>query len=509
MIDATPAATHNRTSRLLQNIAALGVSQGFTWASSAVLIAFLPRHLSGSELGQLAAVSVFVMLLGYMTDFGVTSYLVKMTPQLDDKTAAQMAVNTLALMMMLACVAIGAGVLVAHFLLEGHQAKLILYVSLPGIALQTIYSWLVAWFRGLQDMKPMAVADAIGKPVYVAVVVALLLADFGPVEVAAASILPCVVGLAVVAPVLAKRPRLTTKIEPSLWRPLLTGGSPFFVWQASLVIYGQIDFLFLAKLTTDSVVGWYSVAYKLISIPVFLPTIVVGALFPALSQAAKHDPGRVKPLVWNSCRAVFFLTLPMALGTAVLPDQIIGFLGYASEFKHAVPLVSILALHMPIVGITMIIGTCLFVIEKQWGWVRFAIMAAFLNPALNLILIPATDHAFGNGAIGAAVATCCTEMFMLLGGLRLLPFSLFDRENVSGILRILLAGLIMVPVVWWLRDAGPLLIPVVAGAVVYFAAALSLGAIPRDEILAVVRQRLRRAAESEAKPKPAGVTVEP
>jgi peptidoglycan biosynthesis protein MviN/MurJ (putative lipid II flippase) len=143
------------------------------------------------------------------------------------------------------------------------------------------------------------------------------------------------------------------------------------------------------------------------------------------------------------------------------------------------------------------------------GWVRLAIIAAVLNPTLNLILIPVTDHAYANGAIGAAIATGLTETFMLVGGLRLLPFSLLDRDRVLYVLRVVVAGAIMAPVVWLLRDVGALVVPVIAGAAVYFAAALGLGAIPRDEILAVVRQRLSRAAGSGAKSQHAGVTVEP
>jgi len=54
--------------------------------------------------------------------------------------------------------------------------------------------------------------------------------------------------------------------------------------------------------------------------------------------------------------------------------------------------------------------------DRQRQWIVVGIIAAVFNPLLNLIAIPLTAHAYGNGATGAAMITVATEFLMLSGG---------------------------------------------------------------------------------------------
>ena len=55
--------------------------------------------------------------------------------------------------------------------------------------------------------------------------------------------------------------RPTLHLDPRLCWTVLLGGLPFFVWQAALLIYGQIDTVLLSLLSTEAVIGWYAAAY--------------------------------------------------------------------------------------------------------------------------------------------------------------------------------------------------------------------------------------------------------
>ena len=178
-------------------------------------------------------------------------------------------------------------------------------------------------------------------------------------------------------------------------------------------------------------------------------------------------------------------TLPIGLGILFLPDRLISFFGYPPIFWRSAAPLALLALHIPLVGIDMMIGTILNAIDKQRQWAMTGVAAAFLNPLLNLFAIPYTQARFGNGAIGAAAVTTLTEVFMLLVGLVLLPRGIIDRTAIAVWLKCLLAGAVMSVVVWFAR---PLPVPatVMLGAVVYGSCCLTFGVLTLRDLRVVV-----------------------
>jgi O-antigen/teichoic acid export membrane protein len=236
----------------------------------------------------------------------------------------------------------------------------------------------------------------------------------------------------------------------------------------------------LSFLTTDAVVGWYAVAYRIIMIPVFIPTIVVTVIFPALS-AATHDSRAFAALARRGLHVIALVSTPMALGIMLLPDKIIHLLGYPETFDHSVVPLILLAPHLPLAAIDVMIGTVLNARDRQRQWAMTGVAAAILNPLLNLVAIPYAQATWGNGAIGAATITTFTEVFMLIGGLRLLPHGVYDRSTVLDLGKCLLATAAMGVTVWFMRDL-PIAIPVAAGAAVYAVTCLLSGAVSLGEL---------------------------
>jgi O-antigen/teichoic acid export membrane protein len=235
-----------------------------------------------------------------------------------------------------------------------------------------------------------------------------------------------------------------------------------------------------------------------VTVPIFLPSILVTVVFPALAAAAGR-PREFNQIARRALHASFLVTLPMSLGIMLLAGPLIELLRYPAAFQHSIPVIMLLAPGFPIVAADMIIGTVLNSLDRQRQWAVAGVAAAVLNPLLNLVLIPICQSRFGNGAIGAAAATTATEGLLMAAGIYLLPRAVFDLPTVLRIGRCLAAAIAMVAVVLPLR-ALPLPVPVAAGAATYLAAALLLGAISREEIREVVRHLLpgrepvRRAA---------------
>jgi O-antigen/teichoic acid export membrane protein len=275
---------------------------------------------------------------------------------------------------------------------------------------------------------------------------------------------------------------------------VLSGGLPFFVWQAALMVYGQIDLVILSVLTNDAVVGWYGAAYRLIMLPAFTPIIVTTATLPALS-ALSRDPVPFGRLARRSVKLIALATVPMAFGILMLPDKLIGVLGYPDEFANSIVPIMLLSLHVPLAGIDMVIGTVLITVDRQRQWAVTAVAAAIINPAANLVAIPVTDALFGNGAIGAAFVTTLTELFMLVVGLRLIPKGIVLPSTFGYVGRCICSGLIMSAAVFVARDMS-FAIPVTVGVAAYAGASFALRTLTVDDLKGLVRHLLSRGMRS-------------
>lgn len=457
-------------------------------AASALVALVLPRFLGDANLGKFAFASAYTTYFLLATNLGITTHLTKEIARNEDLAGSYTA-NTIYFRLPMAILAVVLGVALINIIGADPLTKKTIYIMFFGMVLTTVYDIILASLQGLQQMRPIAISNVIVKVSFGASAAVLLISGYGLLEVAAASAISVAAGLAVPLIVLIKRSRsgagvkLLSQISMNagVWKMLLIGGLPFFVWQASLVIYGKVDMLMLGIFTEDAVIGWYAAAYRLTSLHTFIPAIVMTATLPALVSAANSDDDSFRRITRRAFQIVVVGTLPIAAGTLLLADRFIDVFEYPSEFSHSVPLVIILALHSPLVAADMIIGTALVARDRQKQWAMTGVAAAVLNPSMNAVLIPLTQSMYGNGAIGAAIATLVTEFFMMGMGLWLLPRGILGWNSFRLTGRALAAAGAMAVVVTILRDQF-IVIPVAAGALAYVSSAVAFRAVHIDDL---------------------------
>jgi O-antigen/teichoic acid export membrane protein len=480
------------TRHLIRSVFALGIAQIVTWLSTAVLAVVLPRYLGDVNLGKLAFALAITSLAGLAADLGIGTYLTKEIARSPER-ASTLTTNALAMRIPLILLATGLAIGVVGISdRDDVLTAQIVYALCGMMAFVALGNVVGGALQGLQRIRVLAVSSVLPKVTLAAATVVILSLGGGALEFATASAVTSSFGILVGGWVLFRRAPLTMHFDWKLWRSIFLGGLPFFVWQAALLVYGQIDTVMLSFMAEDAVVGWYAAAYRLISMPVFVPTIVMMVVFPALS-AATSDPQAYRNIAQRAVRSIALISVPMALGIMLLADKIIGVFGYPAGFQNSIWPMLLLAPHIPLAGIDMMIGTVLNTRDRQRQWALTGVTAAVLNPLVNLVAIPLTQSLYGNGAIGAAAVTTLTEVFMMVVGLRLLPGGVFDRSTVTDGLKCVLAGLIMSVVVYLNRDL-PIAVPVVLGVLVYGGACWALGALSLRDLHEVRVQLLQREA---------------
>jgi O-antigen/teichoic acid export membrane protein len=485
----SPGASHPATG-ILRGALALLTTQPLTWGASLLGAILLPRYLGAHGLGEYTAAITIANLVGIATSFGLPSFFVRQIAQAPRAprtyvSAGIVLVTGLSLLsaIVLSLVLPRTGLPVRPELLAivlggtvvGGVQSIVLAV-LIGQERHALYAWLNAGTVALTAIVGISILAAGGG-------IMLFAVSSVAISGAAVGIGWRLCGL-----------RLNqTAFSPPLWGTVVRGGIPFLGWNLALNVYGEIDKVLLAVLSRAAEVGWYAAAYRIIAIPVFIPTLITTPLLPALSRRADDHPLFVG-LLRASLIAALILTVPIAAVIIAVAPIVPALLHWPAEFDHSVPLMMILALHQPFVAADMVLATGLAALKREGRWLRVGIVAAVINPALNVVFIPLLERHMQDGAIAAAVITVGTELLMFGAAVRLLPRDFFTRSVASVILRILIAGVLCCLITAWLRG-GSLPGAAFAGGLTFITAILAMRAVSAEDlrrIAAVGSESLKR-----------------
>lgn len=461
------AASHS----VARGALALFSTQPVTWAISLLSAILVPRFLGDRDLGTYVIVLTIASFLGTFASIGVPNYLVRRVAtrprdaEVDGGAALVLLTATsMVLAMLVAIVAFVSGI--------GARFGPVLYVGLAGAVLlaptNVVFSLLngqerharFAWYNVLA----VAIPTCAGLAVLVIWHDLLLL-----VTVMSILSLPILIVSWRSSGFRLRR----SAFDFRHWRRLTRSGLPFFGANVTLRIRAESDRLLIAALATAAAVGWYGAAYRIISIPLFIPTLIVTPLLPALSRTIEY-PNEFRQTFRRCVIAALALSLPIFAMLFALAPAIPGLLGWPQEFERSVPIMLILAIQQPIVALDMVLGTALIAMHRERRWLVVMAIAATLNVGLNLLLITGFTHGGGNGALGAAIATVITECLILVGAFLLLPRHLLDGHTIWICGRIVLAGLILIVVTRLLMPLS-VVIALPAGGAAFIVAALGLG----------------------------------
>jgi PST family polysaccharide transporter len=477
----------NRHAKVVRNILALLINQLGTWTITLVLTFVVPPYLGVKLYGAYAFVLSYVGFFALLMTLGTGTYLTWRIAR-EPTEAARLTINTLVLQVPLGLLWIAVCLAVLPLMDPDPLLMQLAVIMIISTVLGALYGTCGSALGGLQNMRVPAMISLASNALATAMIVTCVVLHQNVILIAASGLSAQVVGMGVMLLYTQRTIHMHLHIEPRLWPVIVKGGVPFFTWSALLVFYGQIDVPMLKIMAGNSAVAWYSVALRIISIPVFIPTTITAAILPALSKEKSAQSQSFRDLASRSIHVIAAVNIPACAGTILLAPSLLRLLHYPTSFFQAIPLIQILAVNLPLVAIDMVLGTVLIGLGKQKAWTTVGVVAAVVNPIANLWAIPATQHAYGNGAIGASLTTVFTEVVMLVGGLYLCPRAVFTGWDMFYFVRCTVATAAMLPAVWALSHVpGIGIIPaVVYGMVIYAFAAYTLQVVRNDDLKALL-----------------------
>lgn len=484
-------AGQSTTRRVLGGALMLLSTQPITWASSLLLTIFIPRLLDSRSLGEFTIAVTLAALVGEVVSLGVPTVL---TRRIAAQPATATADITSALVLLVGLgtvVALIAPMVIAATGLLSVSAAL-LGVVFAGMVVTQGRSILSAALIGYQWMGRFAWSNALVTVLVAVLSIGLLALGGGAIGLAAANVVPLLV-VAVGGWLWFGIGFDRAGLDRRALVQLASLGLPFLAWNVLVRFRSDGEALFLGALLSVEAVGWWSAALRVVSIPIFVPTLIVTPLLPALSQIVGDREAFASTL-----RRGFELTLVVTVGASAaifaFAPIVPSILGWSPEYEAAVPLMQVLIFFFPLLSMGMVFGTGLIALGDERRLLLANVGATVVQYGLLWLAVPIATSWFGNGALGAAFSRVASEVVMIVAAQMLLPRGIMTLGTWLFAGRVLLAGGVLILVSMPLLNLFWPLAAVVGGLGYLAALFLLRAARPSDviEALGWVQARLRR-----------------
>lgn len=463
---------------------ALMVAQVASYLLAFFYMMYTARYLGPASFGILSFALAFTGIFAIFSDLGLQLLTVREVAR--DKSLATKYLANISLMKII-LVTITFGLIALTINLMGYPAETIAVVYLLGLSVifTTFTQMFYSIFQAFERMEFQGIGQILNAALILGGVLVALKYGFGVVGFASlfliASAVVLVYSFAVMKlqfpyATLSSASKLV-EFDWSFWKPTIKEALPFGLTSVFVSIYYWIDTVMLSIMQGNEVVGWYNAAYRLVLALGFIPMTLLGAIFPIMSRFYKSSESSLKLAYEKSFKYLLIIGFPIGVGTTLLANRII-MLIYGFEYAPAIIALQILVWSEVFIFLNVVLGTLLNSIDKQIIVTKACALAAALNVALNLILIPKYSY------VGASIATVVTECFVfifLLKQVSKIGYGLANRSTLRLAAKVIVASSLMGVFAAYFSKLN-LAILVISSALVYFALIYLFRGIDKTDI---------------------------
>ena len=455
---------------MLRNAAALMVSQAVMVALGLVITVLVSRYLGPTAVGKLSVATSLWAIGAMLIAAGTDTLLLKET--------ARSSTRVYGLLLTAITVRFGIGALVflailAFAYVNDYPPDTVAVIVLLGCAavVTQVGDLSRAVLQGLEHVRAVAIGNILSRVFRTGAVITLLWLGRDLVQIAAVSIGTALIESLVPLWDVWRRGSvsLTVRLDDAMW--MLRRGLPFFASALFLVCYGQVDVLILSLLASEAELGWYSAAIQFLSTLSIVPAVVCTVVLPAFMRTSVQTPDLLPARLERAFGVVMVMAIAVGCGVSAMSGPIVRTI-YGPSFAPSAPVLALVGVVIALAYQNTLVACCLNAIDRQARVTWLLGGAVLATIPLDLIAIPWSHREFGNAAVGAALTSIITEGGVLIMLVRALPAGTIGRTTWSRGARALVAGGVMVAVIWPVRHLF-VVIPIALGASVY--AALTKG----------------------------------
>jgi O-antigen/teichoic acid export membrane protein len=372
---------------------------------SVLSAALLFRHLGVEDGGRYVTVMSLTLIAGGLVDFGLTGIGVRELAVLEGAERGRLMRNLTGLRIALSLVGVlGA---VAFAAIVGYPQVMVVGTLLTGLAYVAVAAQgtIVAVLTVELRLALVTALEFLRQVVFVAAVVALVLAGAGLLPFFAASIPAALVVLGCTVAAVHGRLPVRPAFDRPRWAKLLLDILPFAAATALSAVYFRVSIVLLSLVSSAEQTGFFGASFRVVETLLAIPNLILSAAFPIFARAARDDRARLGYAVERAFEASIvaggWIALMLVVGAPLIIEVIAG-----PYFAPAGDVLRIQAAALLVMFAGAPFGYALLSIRRH----RELLVINGAALASNLVLV--SVFASTNGAKGAAAATLFAELLL-------------------------------------------------------------------------------------------------
>lgn len=444
-----------------------------------VAIAMMTRYLGAEKFGWYTTTITFLQFVGILTDFGLIPVTAQMLSE-GKHESKKLFQNLFGFRLVTALICFGVAPLISLFFNYPVEVKIAIAINslaYIGIALNQVF---VGYYQHRLKMHVQAIAEVAGRTTIVVGLYGVMFfgASFLPVMIVLT--LANLVHTCILFFTVQKETSLRPRFDWDIFRSIAHKMWPIALSIIFNVVYLKGDILLLTFYRSQTEVGIYGSAYRVIDILTQTAMLFMGVTLPLLTSVyARHLHADWQKRYQKIFEALLMMAAPILVGTFLLSTPLMRLIAGQEFIAAGVPL-RILSLAVFGVYLGAFFGHVAVAMNEQKRTIWIYATTAVLTLTGYLIFIPLY------GMIGAAWMSVFSELLVgILLGLVVHRVAKV-KLNLLPFIKIILASGIMGGILFLVKD-WPVLVLILLGAVVYGGVLLLSGALTKETVKEILR----------------------
>lgn len=406
---------------------------------------YISRILGPEKLGVVSFTISLVLTFGIVASLGLPIYGIREIAKVKNnkknlsKTFSELFFLQL-IWLVIATIIYGIWLYISDTLVDDNTLKLLSFFHL--ISLVGLLYW---FYHGIENYKVITVTNLMSKLIMVVLTYVLIKEQEDYWLYYALTILAFFLSAFFNIVYAFKKVNLTTK-ELNFkrhFKAILI----LFATQIAIGIYVNFDIVFLGYLSTDTEVGYYTPANRIIKIALVFITSLGTILVPKITRFIKEkDFTEAKKTITKSLQFVALFALPFMFATYFLSEEIITIFA-GKQYAKSVFLLQVATPLIFIIGLSNVFGIQVLVpYHKEKELMISVCIGVVFNIVLSLILIPKFN------ALGAVLVLIITEIIITLITYYFINKYKLVSFPLKSIFKYLLFALVGIPIFVFLKS---------------------------------------------------------
>jgi len=422
--------------KISYNIIFVGVTKVISIGLALYVVSMLTRHLGEEGYGKYTIALSYMGLFMALADMGL--YAITTREISRENADEESIVGKIFLLRLL----ISGGLfvvlsLVAWILPYDTQTQKAIALIAIAFLFSSSYSLLNGVFQKNVAMDRVALAEFAGKLVQLGMIVMIVNKELSFIWAVIAVVGAMITNFTLVFILVQKYIKISLRWDPVYWKKFIKKSLPLGVSALATFLYFKVDAILLSFFQSESDVGIYGVAYKVIETLIFFPAMVTGLVFPLFSRYIFTDKKRFAHITDSVVKFFMLIVTPAVIGLYFLAPVAIDVIG-GNDFIDAVGVLRVISFTLVGIFFGHLFMSIAIAANLQKTLMKILLGTAALNITLNLFLIPKFSY------YGAAYTSVITEVFVMIAVLWLITTKTAFRLHLRKAMWYIVAACAMI-----------------------------------------------------------------